>query len=78
MSDGKNMIREFERWPAIRKMYMRAFADMMEGRKRDGLETMMWETAEDVMDWWTSKKRHWEERGQIEMEIEEMMGDGAD
>ena len=78
MSGGESMIRELERWPAIRKRYMRAFADMMEGRKRDGLETTMWENAQDVMDWWTSKKRHWEERGQIEMEIEEMMGDGTD
>lgn len=73
MGGGENMIREFKRWPAIQKMYMRAFEDMMEGRKRDGLETMMWDNAQDVMDWWTRKKRHWEERGQIEMEIEKMM-----
>lgn len=73
MGGGENMIRELERWPAIQKMYMRAFADMMEGRKRDGLETVMWDTAQDVMDWWTSKKRSWKERGQIEMEIERLM-----
>lgn len=73
MGGGENMIRDLERWPAIQKMYMRAFSDMMEGRKRDGLETVMWDTAQDVMDWWTGKKRSREERGQIEMEIERLM-----
>lgn len=73
MGGGENMIREFERWPAIQKMYMRAFEDMLEGRKRDGLETMMWDNAQDVMNWWIGKKRHREERGQIEIEIERLM-----
>ena len=75
MSGGEKMIREFERWPAVRKMYLKAFEDMLESRKRDGLETMMWETAEDVMTWWTNGKREWIEKGQIEMEIERLMED---
>ena len=73
MGGSESMIREFERWPAVKKMYLRAFADMLEARKRDGLETMMWETAEDVMLWWTNGKREWIEKGQIEMEIERLM-----
>lgn len=70
MGGRESMIREFERWPAVRKLYLKAFEDMLENRKRDGLETMMWNTAEDVMSWWTNGKREWIEEGQIKMEIE--------
>ena len=76
MGGADHMIKEFERWPAVKNMYLRAFEDMLEGRKRDGLKTMMWETPEDVMSWWTGEKKFWKEEGQIEMEIEAMMEEG--
>lgn len=76
MSGTDGMLRGFERWPAVKNMYLRAFEDMLEARKRDGLKTMMWETPEDVMSWWTGEKKFWKEEGQIEMEIEAMMEEG--
>lgn len=73
MGTLEHRIKELERWPAIQKMYMRAFEDMIAKKKADGLCTMF-ETADDVMNWWlglgkTKKKCE----GQIEMEIERLM-----
>lgn len=46
-----NQKKELERWPKYKEMYLRAFAKMMEERKRKGKKTDMWKTPEDVMDW---------------------------
>lgn len=46
-----NAARELDAYPAIKKRYLRAFGTMLAARKRDGL-AMVWETAEEVMDWW--------------------------
>ena len=45
------MIRNFERWPTYKKMYIRAFQKMVDKRIADGLETD-WKTGEDVFDRW--------------------------
>lgn len=72
MGGGDSMEREFERWPSIKKMYMRAFADMIEGRLRDGLKTEYFTSPDEVMAWWTGK-REGRNEGQIRMEIERLM-----
>jgi len=51
MQGGKGMIRNFERWPTYKKMYIRAFQKMVDKRIADGLETD-WKTGEDVFDRW--------------------------
>lgn len=48
----KNQKRDFERWPYMYRMYLHAFADMLEARKRAGKEDTTWTSAETVMEWW--------------------------
>lgn len=43
---------ELERWPAYKKLYLKAFERMIKRREEEGLENKQWETAEDVMKWW--------------------------
>lgn len=47
---------ETNRWPKIKKLYIRAFERMIEERKKSGLETN-WKTGEEVLSWWFSDKR---------------------
>lgn len=42
---------EFRRWPQYETAYKRAFAKMLEERKRQGKPTE-WQTADDVFSWW--------------------------
>lgn len=51
---GKTRQVEFERWPKYKEMYMRAFARMIEERKKRGLqkEPTKWHNAQEVFDWW--------------------------
>ena len=48
---------ELERWPQYKKLYMKAFAKMLDKRIADGIPCEQWETEEDVMEWWFEKKR---------------------
>lgn len=54
MAQPESRIAQFRRWPAIYKIYMMAFEDMLVGRKKRG-KTDPWKTAEDVMRWWIQK-----------------------
>lgn len=49
--------RDFERWPAYRRMYVQAFEDMLEARRAAGNATTKWVTGEDVMAWWTQDRQ---------------------
>ena len=52
---GKKRYREFARWPAYEKMYLRAFDKMLEIRQQRKKLDETWRmgtTAEDVMHWW--------------------------
>lgn len=51
MSNKARMKADFERWPKYRKLYLKAFAKMIDGRKSDGLPCE-WKDAEEVMRWW--------------------------
>lgn len=42
---------EFRRWPQYEAAYKRAFAKMLEERKRQGKPTE-WQTVDDVFSWW--------------------------
>ena len=52
MGRAKNMLHEFERWPAYKQLYLKAFARMLKTREDKNLITMNWDTPEDVMKWW--------------------------
>lgn len=52
---GKGRSKEFERWPAYQKLYIKAFDRMLEERKRRGKIGGSWRidtTGEDVFNWW--------------------------
>ena len=55
MAGKKGMIKEFERWPHYKKLYLKAFDNMLIERKKRGLETN-WKSAEEVMNWWIYKQ----------------------
>ena len=55
MANTKGQLRGFERWPQYRKLYVRAFDDMLVVRQNAGLKTD-WQTGEDVMSWWLGLK----------------------
>jgi phosphoadenosine phosphosulfate reductase len=70
---GKHMRRQFKRWPKYRDNYLRAFEKMLEVRRERGMPTT-WQTAEEVMKWWTEEPEYplWEgiESGGIQQEDE--------
>lgn len=44
---------DLERYPAYKKLYLKAFERMIEERKKRGLKVEdQWETPEKVMNWW--------------------------
>lgn len=57
MGRAKRQRKEFERWPAYKELYMKAFKRMIDQRKKDGLDCKRWGTAQDVFDWWLSSDR---------------------
>ena len=48
---------DMERWPKYVELYKLAFQRMINKRKADGLPCDAWETGEDVMNWWTNRKK---------------------
>ena len=52
MGNAKNQKKQFERWPAYEKLYLKAFERMIKIRKERGLNIEKWETPEAVMKWW--------------------------
>ena len=52
MGGYKNRMKEMERWPYIRKLYLKSFEKLLKARKTEGLPCENWETPEDVMRWW--------------------------
>lgn len=68
LAGHKKMIKDFERWPAYRKAYIRAFEEIIAERKRRG-KNCRWQTGEDVMNWWLYGNQG-ENDKQLEMEWE--------
>ena len=73
LSQQKNMIRDFKRYPKYKANYIAAFERMLAERRRLGMETT-WKDGVDVMAWWLG-----EDRDQMtiftEDELEEIMSD---
>ena len=51
----KGMEEDFERYPKFKAQYIRTFDKLVELRKEKGLKTI-WETGQDVYDWWVYGK----------------------
>lgn len=50
--------RAFARWPVYRKLYIRAFNDMLKARKTAGKENVdLWVDGEGVFNWWIGKRK---------------------
>lgn len=49
-----NQKEELERYPKFKLNYLKAFDRMLYERKKAGLLTDKWQTAEDVFNWWVS------------------------
>lgn len=49
--------KEFERWPAYRRLYIHAFDDMLTARKKSGKTNhhSLWKDGEGVFRWWTGE-----------------------
>ena len=66
MGSTTQRLKEAERWPQYKRMYIKAFDAMIAKRKENGLRTG-WKTGEEVWDWWVNgnTKRKVESDGQI-------------
>lgn len=51
LSGGKQMIRDFQRWPKYYDRYLKTFDKMLKNMDAKGKEHK-WQTPQDVMDWW--------------------------
>jgi len=56
LANKKSKEEYIKKYPKYYQAYLRAFGRMLEERDRRGLETVAWETAQEVMDWWISDK----------------------
>jgi phosphoadenosine phosphosulfate reductase len=67
MAGGKQQKKQFDRWPKFYQAYIRAFDRMIEERKKSGRE-VVWQTGEEVMEWWTGEQKTVaEDIGQLEL-----------
>lgn len=58
--------KDFARYPAYRRNYIKAFERLIKTRKDQGMD-VAWSSGEEVMDWWIEKNRH-EIKGQMSIE----------
>lgn len=55
MSGSRQQRRDFRRWPHFERLYLRAFEQMLEERRKHNMPTT-WRTGQEVMDWWLGKQ----------------------
>lgn len=48
----KRQLRDAERWPNFKKLYINAFQAMIDIRRGTEKERIKWQTGEEVWDWW--------------------------
>ena len=67
MGGWKKQLRDSERWPKYKDLYIGAFEKMLERRREKGKENMLWNSGQAVWDWWTSPTSQRQCEGQIQM-----------
>lgn len=55
MAGGKGQLREFERYPKFKNLYLTAFEKMLERNKEKGIDCN-WNSAEEVFEWWVQQR----------------------
>lgn len=66
---GNGRIKEFERYPKYKQLYINAFGKMLERRKECGNKDVIgWKTAQGVFDWWMEDKNV---SGQYKFEVDD-------
>ena len=76
----KGMTKEFERWPQYKKLYLKAFDEMLQARKAMGKDdkTGLWGDAQGVMDWWMGLKQCRTIKDQTEMDMAQNVDEGEE
>lgn len=54
MASYEKRVKQFEKYPKFRDMYVRAFDRMLQDGARRGIDYKHWSTGEDVYNWWIS------------------------
>lgn len=73
MQQPEGILKEFERWPKYKELYLRAFERMLDARK-DSPRPRSWKTPEEVMEWWLGHEKNvraYENQMDIEEEYDE-------
>ena len=52
MAGAERMLKQFERYPKFREMYVRAFDKMLQDGAARGIDYKQWKSGEDVFSWW--------------------------
>lgn len=55
MASYEKRVKQFEKYPKFRDMYVRAFDRMLQDGARRGIGYKRWSTGEDVYNWWISE-----------------------
>ena len=61
--------KEFADYPQYKKLYIQAFEKMLEVRREKGKQVGLWDSGEDVFNWWIEESKH-NCKGQIELDFE--------
>lgn len=70
--------RQIEDFPGYKRMYVAAFNEMLKRRKESGLTNKQsWESGEEVFNWWIQEYKH-QVKGQIEFDLDDLLGDYED
>lgn len=72
LGGSASMRREFERWPVYKKLYIKAFDDMLEARKAAGKTNRhrLWTNGEGVFKWWIGDEQ---KRDPNQMHMDEIL-----
>ena len=77
MGDKNGMTKDFKRWPQYKKLYIKAFDEMLKERAAKGKKTK-WETGEDVFNWWVYGGAEKIDKNQILMDMDPNGDEGAE
>lgn len=55
MAGPKQRIKHFERWPAYKRLYIKAFDRMIEQRVADGKPSLYYATGDECFEWWIAE-----------------------
>lgn len=62
--------KEFADYPQYKKLYIQAFDKMLEVRREKGKKVGLWNSSEEVFNWWIEEGKH-NCKGQIDLDFEE-------